>query len=811
MRSMSRILTACLLLILAAFAASAQTETFDLPPGTVGVPYTLNFGEGFEGLTSIPGFEFSYSFTVAGGTPPPGLTLRSNGLFSGTPTAAGNFNFTIRFTFVFRIEGVPAQPFTFDEGYRMQVTGGTGPAVIVEPAGLVFALTQGRAESRVLSVQNRSGVPRTFTATVTASGGNWLAASPAGGSVDPFGNGTVTVSASPGTLGPGTYSGRVTIAVTGVDQVVIPVTMSVSGGQQAIQLSQAGMTFRGVQGVPAQQSQVFNVINTGGGTLNWTATASTLSGGANWLTLTGASGRSDAASSPPVSVVVNPAGLAAGDYYGRVQVAAQGVANSPQTVSVVLSVAPATPAADPLVLPTGLIFVGQVGGTSPAVQNVRVTNIGSGALNFNTARSFENGSNWFSTTSLSGTIAPAATVNVPVQVSLTGITQPGVFRGELSIRFAENQALRRIAVLLIVVPRPPTASKENFADGCTPKTLIPVFTQLGSGFRIVAAWPSPLEVRVVDDCGTNITTGTVVATFSNSDPPLPLVSLQDGRWTGTWTARGSAEQVTITVRAKTTVPPLEGTSGIGGGADANRSTPLISNGGVISAASFAKNAPVAPGSFVAIFGERIGQGFTVSPGLPFSTELAGTEVIVGGKSMPLYFAADGQINAVVPYDIPANTQQQMVVRRGTAFSVPEPVTIAASQPAIFTQNNQGTGYGAILGVKADGTQFIVDANNRVSAGDVLVIYCAGLGTVDQPVAAGTAAPSTEPLARTVNPVTVKVGGKDATVLFSGLAPTYAGLYQINAVVPTGIEPAAEVALTVTVDGQASPPVNIAVQ
>ena len=55
---------------------------------------------------------------------------------------------------------------------------------------------------------------------------------------------------------------------------------------------------------------------------------------------------------------------------------------------------------------------------------------------------------------------------------------------------------------------------------------------------------------------------------------------------------------------------------------------------------------------------------------------------------------------------------------------------------------------------------------------------------DQPLEASEAAPS-DPLARTLNEVSVKIGGVDATVFYAGLAPGFAGLYQINATVLDG--------------------------
>ena len=53
------------------------------------------------------------------------------------------------------------------------------------------------------------------------------------------------------------------------------------------------------------------------------------------------------------------------------------------------------------------------------------------------------------------------------------------------------------------------------------------------------------------------------------------------------------------------------------------------------------------------------------------------------------------------------------------------------------------------------------------------------------MAAGAAAPLS-PLSTTVLPPVLTIGGVRSTVTFSGLAPRFAGLYQVNAVIPAGI-------------------------
>jgi uncharacterized protein (TIGR03437 family) len=128
----------------------------------------------------------------------------------------------------------------------------------------------------------------------------------------------------------------------------------------------------------------------------------------------------------------------------------------------------------------------------------------------------------------------------------------------------------------------------------------------------------------------------------------------------------------------------------------------------------------------------------------------------------------------------------------------------------YSHNQRGDGSGIVEAVKPDRRRVIVSPDAPASAGDVLVIYCTGLGPVDQRVEAGAAAPS-DPLARTVNAVSVTVAGRPLQVLFAGLAPGYTGLYQVNALMPADIPPAPDAPLVLTVADQSSAPVTLAVR
>ncbi len=137
---------------------AAPTLTFAAPPsGQVAVSYS-------QQLTVTNGTA-PFSWAVTGGSLPPGLTLSSSGLLSGTPTAAGSSTFTVQVTdasgstasrsLTVTIAAAPSISFTPAAGevsvaYSQQptLTGGTGPITwsITAgslPAGLTISPTTG--------------------------------------------------------------------------------------------------------------------------------------------------------------------------------------------------------------------------------------------------------------------------------------------------------------------------------------------------------------------------------------------------------------------------------------------------------------------------------------------------------------------------------------------------------------------------------------------------------------------------------------------------------------------------------------------
>jgi minor extracellular serine protease Vpr len=100
--------------------------------------------------------------------------------------------------------------------------------------------------------------------------------------------------------------------------------------------------------------------------------------------------------------------------------------------------------------------------------------------------------------------------------------------------------------------------------------------------------------------------------------------------------------------------------------------------------------------------------------------------------------------------------------------------------------------------------------NPAARGEVVVIYCSGLGRTQPTANVGEAAPSSPP-ASALAPVTVTIGGRPATVQFAGLTPGLVGLYQVNVVVPADAPAGGTVPVVVTAGGAASASVTMAVR
>ena len=159
----------------------------------------------------------------------------------------------------------------------------------------------------------------------------------------------------------------------------------------------------------------------------------------------------------------------------------------------------------------------------------------------------------------------------------------------------------------------------------------------------------------------------------------------------------------------------------------------------------------------------------------------------------------------------AARDRQRVVSVGSSTASGQ-VQVVEYLPGIFTANGSGQGQGIVVHgnsatlVAPTGTY---GASYPSAKGEVLTMYCTGLGPVDHQPVTGNATPG-DPLARTLTLPTVTVGNVAALVTFSGLSPGLVGLYQVNFQVPANAPSGNYVPVVLSIGGVASNSVTMAV-
>jgi uncharacterized protein (TIGR03437 family) len=212
-------------------------------------------------------------------------------------------------------------------------------------------------------------------------------------------------------------------------------------------------------------------------------------------------------------------------------------------------------------------------------------------------------------------------------------------------------------------------------------------------------------------------------------------------------------------------------------------TQSYAQAGVLNAASLLAG-PVSPGEIVTIFG-RAGLSGT-------------TSVLFNGALAPILYAGPGQVNAVVPLGLNTSAAASLELRTpggslGTVSLMPAPVS-----PALFTQDSNGTGPGAILNQDYSVNSY----SNPASAGSTVMLYGTGFGALIPPATDGQIASGPAP---TALPVTATIAGMPATVTYAGAAPLLiTGVVQINVQIPAGLPPNPAAAVSLLVGGVAMP-------
>ena len=334
----------------------------------------------------------------------------------------------------------------------------TEPNLLASPSGLTFSYQQGgpAPPSQTVGLTSSDKVtPLSFTLTSNAS---WLTAVPSSGTTP----GSLSVTVSPLTLPPATYTGSITITAPGANNspVVVVVTLTVATAPNLL-ASPGGLTFSYQQGGTSPPAQTVGLASSD----QVTALSFTLNSNASWLTATSSTGTTPGS----LSVTVSPSGLSPGTYTGSITLTATSANNNPVVIVVTLTV---TTEPNLLASPSGLTFSYQQGGTIPPAQTVGLT-----SSDPVTALSFTLASNaaWLTATSLSG----ATPGSLSVSVNPSGLP-PATYTGSIALTApgANNNPVVIVVTLTV---------------GVLPSSL---------SFTFDAGLPAPLPQTILIDPGT---------------------------------------------------------------------------------------------------------------------------------------------------------------------------------------------------------------------------------------------------------------------------------------------------------------------
>lgn len=229
---------------------------------------------------------------------------------------------------------------------------------------------------------------------------------------------------------------------------------------------------------------------------------------------------------------------------------------------------------------------------------------------------------------------------------------------------------------------------------------------------------------------------------------------------------------------------------------------------VVNGANFASG-PVAPGTIVSVFSapapNALSTTATLAPStanfsdlpnpLPIPTTLADIQVLVNGAPAPLFYVSPGQINLPLPTTLPTSGVVDLeIVSRSTSriYGLTE-VSLAAVSPALFTLAGSGRGQLAALNSPDNSVN---TASKALVRGQVLTLFGTGEGLVPNGPPDGSVATGITP---TTDRPRIVIGGidvDDSNVLYSGLAPGLAGVWQINVLVPQEVTAGSQIPVVV---------------
>lgn len=235
---------------------------------------------------------------------------------------------------------------------------------------------------------------------------------------------------------------------------------------------------------------------------------------------------------------------------------------------------------------------------------------------------------------------------------------------------------------------------------------------------------------------------------------------------------------------------------------------------VVNSASL-KPGPLAPGTLISINGRQLSEAEESAEddgehSLP--TELAGVQVMLDGRPLPLISVSPSQIRAQLPYTL-SGTESSLLVRRGAANETTittnaAAISITPVSPGIFAFGGSEPRSGVLLHDKGLTTVSgsPVTTDDPVRPGEAVTVWATGLGAVnsaDPNETAEAGQPYAAADSETQMPVEAYLNGQPLPVLHAGLAQNAVGIYEVQILMPTSFPSGPLASLTISQGGISS--------
>jgi uncharacterized protein (TIGR03437 family) len=371
-----------------------------------------------------------------------------------------------------------------------------------------------------------------------------------------------------------------------------------------------------------------------------------------------------------------------------------------------------------------------------------------------------------------GSLALAASVNSP-----TGLWVDA--SGDVYVADTNNNRIRKLTLDSPAGLAIAAGDKQTGTVGTTLNALV-----VNVGFRAqIPAAGIPVAFAVTSGAAT------LSASTSNTDATGAA---------GVGITLGNTPGSVVVTASVAGVPPVQ----FNLTANAAVALPAISSGGIAGAGgSVPPVAQISPGGLASIYGSNFAPAGTsrqvyggdlVNGNLP--TQLAGVCVQVGGLPAFLTYVGPGQINIQVPaVPVDSTVDVQVTTNCGAANalqSATQKVATKAATPELLYWLNSANGQNPVCAVDAI-TLANIGATGLISGvtftpakpGELVTIYGTSFGPTNPAVAPGSLPPGA---ASTTNTPVVTVGTvtlNSSDVLYAGVSPCCAGLYQLNIKVP----------------------------